>query len=68
MFLDVRLKKFNEEKQQLENEVQQLQQKLLETKKPGWRSNSVNGPVGDEDYEDAQRKFAIYLFLVIYVI
>ncbi|XP_018787350.1 PREDICTED: leucine-rich repeat flightless-interacting protein 2 isoform X1 [Bactrocera latifrons] len=55
--LDVRLKKFSEEKQQLFAEVQKLQETLENYKSQGkGRSNSLNGPTGsDEDYE-AQRE------------
>ncbi|XP_017481249.1 PREDICTED: leucine-rich repeat flightless-interacting protein 2 isoform X1 [Rhagoletis zephyria] len=55
--LDVRLKKFSEEKQQLSAEVQTLQETLENYKSQGkGRSNSLNGPSGsDEDYE-AQRE------------
>lgn len=57
-FADSRLKAFTEEKLQLQNEVQQLQQQLSEVKKGGRRSNSINGVLeGDDEYEDAQRKF-----------
>lgn len=52
--LDVRLKKFAEEKQSLKNEVQQLHQQLLDSKTQR-RSGSMNGPLGDDDYEDVQR-------------
>lgn len=51
--LDVRLKKFAEEKVELQNEVQKLQQQLSDTKSRGRRSGSVNG-LEDDDYEDAQ--------------
>lgn len=55
--VDSRLKKFTEEKLQLQNEVQQLQQQLNEVKTRGRRSSSINGVLeGDDDYEDAQRK------------
>ncbi|XP_020714351.1 leucine-rich repeat flightless-interacting protein 2 isoform X2 [Ceratitis capitata] len=55
--LDVRLKKFSEEKQQLLGEVQKLQETVENFKSQGkGRSNSLNGPTGsDEDYE-AQRE------------
>ncbi|XP_037025820.1 leucine-rich repeat flightless-interacting protein 2 isoform X3 [Bradysia coprophila] len=53
--LDVRLKKFAEEKQSLKNEVQQLHQQLLDSKTQR-RSGSLNGPLGDDDYEDVQRE------------
>ena len=59
---DVRLKKFAEEKQELQNEVQKLQQQLNDTKTRGRRSSSINGVVDDDDYEDAQRnKFLFFL-------
>lgn len=55
--IDSRLKAFTEEKLQLQNEVQQLQQQLSEVKKGGRRSNSINGVLeGDDEYEDAQRE------------
>lgn len=54
IYLDVRLKKFAEEKQSLKNEVQQLHQQLLDSKTQR-RSGSMNGPLGDDDYEDVQR-------------
>ena len=57
--VDVRLKKFTEEKQELQNEVQKLQQQLNDTKTRGRRSSSVNGVIDDDDYEDAQRKFKL---------
>lgn len=53
----MRLKKFSEEKQELQNEVQKLQQLLNETKTRGRRSSSINGVIEDDDYEDAQRKY-----------
>ncbi|XP_075159135.1 uncharacterized protein LOC142232277 isoform X1 [Haematobia irritans] len=58
--LDVRLKKFTEEKQQLQSEVQQLQEQLETYKSQGkgrGRGSSSNGPLGsdDDDYE-AQRE------------
>ena len=55
-FVDVRLKKFTEEKQELQNEVQKLQQQLNDIKTRGRRSSSVNGVIDDDDYEDAQRE------------
>lgn len=56
-FVDVRLKKFAEEKQELQNEVQKLQQQFNDIKsRGGRRSSSINGVVDDDDYEDAQRK------------
>lgn len=55
---DVRLKKFTEEKQELQNEVQKLQQQLNDNKTRGRRSSSINGIVDDdEDFEDAQREY-----------
>lgn len=55
--LDVRLKKFSEEKIQLQSEVQNLQDQLENVKTQGrGRGNSMNGTLGsDEDYE-AQRE------------
>lgn len=50
------MKKFTEEKQELQNEVQKLQQQLNDTKIRGRRSSSINGVIDDDDYEDAQRK------------
>ncbi|KAL1402400.1 hypothetical protein pipiens_020541, partial [Culex pipiens pipiens] len=58
---DVRLKKFAEEKQELQTEVQQLQQQLKDIKTKGRKYSSVNGALDDDDYEDAQRT-RIYLF------
>lgn len=54
--LDVRLKKFAEEKQELQTEVQQLQQQLKDIKTKGRKYSSVNGALDDDDYEDAQRE------------
>uniref|UniRef100_A0A1Q3FW12 Putative adult somatic muscle development n=1 Tax=Culex tarsalis TaxID=7177 RepID=A0A1Q3FW12_CULTA len=54
--LDVRLKKFAEEKQELATEVQQLQQQLKDIKTKGRKYSSVNGALDDDDYEDAQRE------------
>lgn len=54
--LDVRLKKFAEEKQELQTEVQQLQQQLKDVKTKGRKYSSVNGALDDDDYEDAQRE------------
>ncbi|XP_065089645.1 leucine-rich repeat flightless-interacting protein 2 isoform X2 [Ochlerotatus camptorhynchus] len=54
--LDVRLKKFAEEKQELHNEVQTLQQQLKDIKSKGRKYSSVNGALDDDDYEDAQRE------------
>ncbi|XP_031632227.1 leucine-rich repeat flightless-interacting protein 2 isoform X2 [Contarinia nasturtii] len=53
--LDVRLKKFTEEKQALRTEIEQLHQQLISAKTQR-RSGSQNGPIDDEDYEDAQRE------------
>lgn len=53
LILDVRLRKFAEEKVELQNEVQKLHQQLSDTKSRGRRSGSVNG-LEDDDYEDAQ--------------
>lgn len=59
LFSDVRLKKFNEEKQELQVEVQKLQQQLNDVKtRGGRRSSSLNGVLDDDDdFEDAQRKY-----------
>ncbi|KAG4067723.1 hypothetical protein HA402_005495 [Bradysia odoriphaga] len=46
--LDVRLKKFAEEKHSLKNEVQQLHQQLLDSKTQR-RPGSMNGPLGDDE-------------------
>lgn len=54
-WLDVRLKKFAQEKQTLKKDVQHLQQQLVEAKSQR-KSGSLNGPLGDDDYEDAQSK------------
>lgn len=59
--LDARLKKITEEKQELQNEVQKLQQQLNDIKTRGRRSSSLNGIVDDDDYEDAQRKCSLLL-------
>lgn len=53
--LDVRLTKFTEEKQALRTEIEQLHQQLISAKTQR-RSGSQNGPIDDEDYEDAQSK------------
>lgn len=37
----------------MKQEIEQLHQQLLEAKTQR-RSGSLNGPCGDEDYEDAQ--------------
>lgn len=37
----------------MKQDIEQLHQQLLETKTQR-RSGSLNGPCGDEDYEDAQ--------------
>lgn len=52
---DVRLKKFTEEKTALKAEIEQLHQQLINAKTQR-RSGSMNGPLGDDDYEDAQSK------------
>lgn len=54
--LDVRLKKFSEEKQELQNEVQTLQQQLNDIKSKGRKYSSINGSLDDDDFEDAQRE------------
>uniref|UniRef100_A0A182SHW1 Leucine-rich repeat flightless-interacting protein 2 n=1 Tax=Anopheles maculatus TaxID=74869 RepID=A0A182SHW1_9DIPT len=54
--LDVRLKKFAAEKQELQTELQALQQQLNDIKSKGRRYTSMNGSLVDDDYEDAQRK------------
>lgn len=56
MIIDARLKRITDEKQELQNEVQKLQQQLNDIKTRGRRSSSLNGIVDDDDYEDAQRK------------
>ncbi|XP_037921729.1 leucine-rich repeat flightless-interacting protein 2 isoform X3 [Hermetia illucens] len=53
--LDVRLKKFTEEKQELQKEVNNLQQQLTDLKSQR-RGGSMNGPVGNDDEWDAQRE------------
>lgn len=60
----MRLKKFAEEKISLKNEVQQLHQQLLDAKTQR-RSGSQNGPLGDDDYEDAQSNF-LFILNVVY--
>lgn len=57
-FTDVRLKKFTEEKNTMKQEIEQLHQQLLDAKTQR-RSGSLNGPCGDEDYEDAQSKLLL---------
>lgn len=59
----MRLKKFTEEKQTLRTEIEQLHQQLLNAKTQR-RSGSLNGPVSDEDYEDAQRKYLLQILLI----
>uniref|UniRef100_A0A182XA54 Leucine-rich repeat flightless-interacting protein 2 n=1 Tax=Anopheles quadriannulatus TaxID=34691 RepID=A0A182XA54_ANOQN len=54
--LDVRLKKFAAEKQELQTELQSLQQQLNDIKSKGRRYTSMNGSLVDDDYEDAQRE------------
>uniref|UniRef100_A0A182NAD4 Leucine-rich repeat flightless-interacting protein 2 n=1 Tax=Anopheles dirus TaxID=7168 RepID=A0A182NAD4_9DIPT len=54
--LDVRLKKFAAEKQELQTELQTLQQQLNDIKSKGRRYTSMNGTLADDDYEDAQRE------------
>lgn len=60
----MRLKKFTEEKQALRTEIEQLHQQLISAKTQR-RSGSQNGPIDDEDYEDAQSNISqkiIYLY------
>lgn len=70
---DVRLKKFNEEKQALKLEIEQLHEKLIDSKTQR-RSGSLNGPTGDDDFEDAQsmsinHKYTIFFYqIMIYFI
>ncbi|XP_055389764.1 leucine-rich repeat flightless-interacting protein 2 isoform X6 [Condylostylus longicornis] len=54
--LDVRLKKFTEEKQLLQKEVQTLQQQVDELKSQGRGKSSMNGPLGIDDEYEAQRE------------
>lgn len=54
--LDVRLKRFAEEKQELQSEVQTLQQQLKDIKTKGRKYSSINGALDDDDFEDAQRE------------
>lgn len=55
--LDARLKKFAEEKQELQTELQALQQQLNDFKSKGRRNTCPNGfGLADDDYEDAQRE------------
>lgn len=58
-FLDVRLKKFTEEKQQLSLEVQNLQLQLDNLKSQKGRYS--NGPSGEDDDYDAQSKFHYFI-------
>lgn len=63
---DVRLKKFAEEKQELQNDVQALQQQLKDMRTKGRKYSAVNGSLDDDDYEDAQSKAsAATLFISI---
>lgn len=57
---DVRLKRFAEEKTSLKAEVQLLTQQLEEIRAQR-RTGSTNGPLSDDDYEEAQRKRAFKL-------
>jgi hypothetical protein len=60
----LRLKKFSEEKQELQGELQKLQQQLNDVKTRGRRSSSINGVLDDDDdFEDAQREFIEYFSL-----
>jgi FtsZ-binding cell division protein ZapB len=62
LILDLRLKKFAEEKQELQSELQKLQQQLNDVKTRGRRSSSINGVLDDDDdFEDAQREFTALL-------
>uniref|UniRef100_A0A1A9UHY4 Leucine-rich repeat flightless-interacting protein 2 n=1 Tax=Glossina austeni TaxID=7395 RepID=A0A1A9UHY4_GLOAU len=55
--LDIRLKKFNEEKQLLQADLQLLQEKLETFKSSGrGRVNTTNGPFSTEDDYEAQRE------------
>lgn len=55
--LDVRLTKFSQEKNQLQQQILEMQNQLIEAKH-GRRSSSINGPFDDgDDFEDAQSKF-----------
>lgn len=51
----MRLKKFTEEKAALRTEIDQLHQQLISAKTQR-RSGSQNGPVDEDDFEDAQSK------------
>lgn len=51
----MRLKKFTEEKAALRTEIEQLHQQLISAKTQR-RSGSQNGPVDDDDFEDAHSK------------
>lgn len=55
------MKKFNEEKQALKLEIEQLHEKLIDSKTQR-RSGSLNGPSGDDDFEDAQSKITTDLY------
>jgi FtsZ-binding cell division protein ZapB len=69
LLLDIRLKKITEEKQELQNEVQKLQQQLNDIKTRGRRSSSINGVLDDDDdYEDAQRKLTTEKYLSFEII
>lgn len=52
--LDVRLRRFADEKTELQEEISKLRQQLNDTKHRGRRSGSMNGSLDDDDLEDAQ--------------
>lgn len=65
--LDVRLKRFAEEKSELQEEINKLRQQLNDTKHKGRRSGSLNGPLDDDEYEDAQSTcFSLIFFFTIF--
>ena len=53
-FVDVRLKRFAEEKHELQAEVQKITLLLNDNKSKGRRSSSINGPGDEHENEDAQ--------------
>lgn len=56
----MRLRRFAEEKSELQEEISKLRQQLNDTKHRGRRSGSLNGPLDDDEYEDAQSMIKIF--------
>lgn len=50
----MRLRRFADEKTELQEEISKLRQQLNDTKHRGRRSGSMNGSLDDDDLEDAQ--------------